>query len=85
MDDGGASVGIGVERKGQGRSKNMTAKRGPFIVDVEVNCRFGRSAKPASEARIARTGYVHFLTRERCLIVVRPISSIIGAVRSRVT
>ena len=37
----------------------MTAKGGPFMVEVDVSCRFGRSAKVVSEARIARTGCVH--------------------------
>lgn len=44
------------------------------MVDVEVDCRFGGSAKTASETRIARTGCVLFLMRACCLIVYYLIS-----------
>jgi len=47
----------------------MTAEGVPFMVVVEVDCRFGRSAQGLSEARIARTGRVYFLMQECCLIV----------------
>jgi hypothetical protein len=47
----------------------MTAKGGPFMVDVEVDRLVGRSAKTVSEARIARTGRIHFLMQACHLIV----------------
>ena len=47
----------------------MTAKGGLFMVDVEVDCPIGRSAKPAREARIARSGCIHFLMQACRLIV----------------
>jgi hypothetical protein len=52
----------------------MTAKGGLFIVDVEADCLFGRSAKGVREARIARTGCVHFLMQACRLIVYYDIN-----------
>ena len=49
----------------------MTAKGGLFMMDVEADCPFGRSAKPVREARIARTGCVHFLM-QACRLIVYP-------------
>jgi hypothetical protein len=57
-----------VERKG-GEGEKMTAEGGPFMVDVEVDCQFRRSAKVISEVRIARMGCIHFLMQECRLIV----------------
>jgi hypothetical protein len=47
----------------------MTAKGGPFMADVEADCRVGRSAKVVSEARVARTGCIRFLMQACHLIV----------------
>jgi hypothetical protein len=47
----------------------MTAKGGPFMVVVEANYPFERSAKAVSEARIARTGCIHFLI-QACRLMV---------------
>jgi len=46
----------------------MTAKGGLFMVDVEVDCLIRRSAKPAREARITRSGCLHFLMQACRLI-----------------
>jgi hypothetical protein len=47
----------------------MTAKGGPFIVVVEADCLFERSAKVVSEARIAQMGCIGFLMQACRLIV----------------
>lgn len=58
---------IRVERKGCGEGGKMTAEGGPFM--VEVDSRFGRSAKTVSEGRIAQTGRIHF-PMQACRLIV---------------
>jgi hypothetical protein len=41
-----------VERKRWKERKEKTQMGGPFIMDIEEDCRFGSSAKDVSEARI---------------------------------
>jgi len=67
-DRGRADGGMGVERKRRREGGKMTAKGGPFMVVVKVDCRFGRSAKTVSEARITQTGSLHFLMQACRLI-----------------
>ena len=48
----------------------MTAKGGPFIIDVEVDGPFGHSAEPARNPRIARTGCLYYFPMQARRLIV---------------